>query len=171
LLPAQAASAAQTAPEAPSASVPPAPLEVGPRPLAQARRQHAVTHRRPDWRPAFLRVIAETNNVKVAARAAGVDRATPYVRAARDPKFASAWARAREIAVDLLEGEAFRRAFGGSDALLMYMLRSWRPERYGSKLDVRFDLRREAELVAAKTGRTVDEVLDAADRRARELGA
>jgi hypothetical protein len=120
--------------------------------------------------------MAETGSVRVAARAADVDRSTPYLRAQRDAAFAEAWAQARdawaaarEFMVDLVEGEAFQRALEGDPRMIEAVLRAWRPERYGPKLDVRLDVRREAERIAAKTGRTVEEVLEAVQRRAREM--
>jgi hypothetical protein len=110
-----------------------------------------------------------TGNVRLAADAVGVDRSTPYVRAARDPAFAAAWARAREDAIDTLEAEARRRALSGSDQLLMFLLRSLRPTLYRETLDVRLELRREAERVAERLGCSVEEVLAAAERTAREV--
>jgi hypothetical protein len=126
--------------------------------------------RRPDWRPVFLVTIRATGNVRLAASAAGINRATPYVRANRDPAFAAAWAEAEQEAIDILEAEARRRALTGSDALIMFLLRAHRPERYRDSVDVHLELRREAERVAAKLGRPVDEVLEEANRRARGLG-
>ena len=126
--------------------------------------------RRPDWKPRFLEVFRATGNVRLAADAAGVDRSTPYVRAARDPKFAAAFDRAREDATDVLEAEARRRALAGSDGLLKFLLRAHRPERYRESLDLRVEVHQEAERIAAKLGRPVEEVLEAATRRAAELG-
>jgi hypothetical protein len=37
---------------------------------------------------------------------------------------------AQQQVAALLEAEAFRRAFAGSDELLVFLLRSWLPERY-----------------------------------------
>ncbi len=125
--------------------------------------------RRPDWTPRFLELIRGTGNVRLAADGAGVDRTTPYARAARDPRFAEAWARAEQDAIDVLEAEARRRALSASDALLMFLLRAHRPERYRESVDVRLDLRRIAERMAAETGRSADELLEAANRRAAEL--
>ncbi len=102
--------------------------------------------------------------------------ARSYLRAQRDAAFADAWAQARdawvqarEIMVDLVEAEAFQRALDGDPRMIELVLRAWRSERYGAKLDVRLDVRREAERIAAKTGRTVEEVLEAVERRAREM--
>lgn len=125
--------------------------------------------RRPDWEPRFLELVKTTGNVSLAAQGAGIDRTTAYARAARDPAFAAAWREAHEAAVDLLEGEARRRALAGSDGLLMFLLRGLRPERYGAKLDLHVDLHREAERVARRLGCSVEEVLEAAERKAREV--
>jgi hypothetical protein len=124
--------------------------------------------RRPNWRPIFLSVIRDTGNVRLAADAAGVNRTTPYALARRDPAFAAAWADAEQAATDVLEGEARRRALISSDALLMFLLRAHRPERYRESVDVRLDFRREAERIATKLGVPVDDVLEAATRTARE---
>jgi hypothetical protein len=127
------------------------------------------SRRRADWRPAFLDAIRVSGNVRLATNAAGIDRSTPYRRAQRDPKFAEAWAAAEQDAVDTLEAEARRRALHGSDGLLMFLLRAHRPERYRDSIDVRLDVRREAERIAAKLGMSADEVLEIAQRRAAEM--
>ena len=124
---------------------------------------------RQDWVPRFLDAIRASGNVRLAANAAGIDRSTPYIRASRDPAFKAAWAEANEDAVDLLEAEARRRALTTSDGLLMFLLRAHRPERYRDRVDVRVEVRREAERVAAKLGMSVEDVLAAAERRAKEL--
>ena len=125
--------------------------------------------RRPDWRARFLELVASTGNVSLAASAVQISRSTPYARAGRDPRFAAAWAEAEAKAIDVLEAEARRRALTSSDALLMFLLRSLRPERYRDAIDVRVEFRREAERVAAKLGRPVEEIIEAATRRAEEL--
>jgi hypothetical protein len=127
------------------------------------------TQRRPDWKPRFLELIAATGNVHLAAAAVGVDRSTPYVRAARDPAFAAAWAQAREDAIDTLEAEARRRALASSDQLLMFLLRALRPELYRDTLTVRVDIRQEAARMAERLGCSVAEVLAVAERKAREV--
>jgi hypothetical protein len=124
---------------------------------------------RRDWRAPFLETIRISGNVRLATNAAGVDRSTPYRRAGRDPAFAEAWAAAEQDAIDTLEGEARRRALNGSDGLLMFLLRAHRPERYRDSIDVRLDVRREAERIAAKLGMNPEEVLEIAERRAREM--
>ena len=105
---------------------------------------------RPDWAERFLEAFAASGNVLLAASAAGVSRDTPYKRARTNRSFADRWASAREDAIDFLEGEARRRAINGSDALLMFLLRAHRPERYRETL--RIDVAREASAIAAALG-------------------
>jgi hypothetical protein len=83
-----------------------------------------------DWQPRFLRTLAATGNVSLACQAAKVGRTRAYEARQRDEDFAVAWHEALEDACDELESEARRRALAGSDQLLMFLLRSHRPERY-----------------------------------------
>ena len=90
-----------------------------------------------DWQPRFLRTLAATGNVSLACQAAKVARTRAYEARQRDEDFAVAWHEALEDACDELESEARRRALAGSDQLLMFLLRSHRPERYCDKHRVR----------------------------------
>ena len=103
-------------------------------------------------REKFLEVLAESCNVSEAARAAGVNRSTPYDWRAADPEFAAAWEVAEQVAFDRLEREAWRRAVDGvdkpvtfqgvitdtykeySDRMLEILLKGHRPEKYVEKL-------------------------------------
>ena len=103
------------------------------------------------WRGVFLTALRETGNVSALARRAGTSRSVCYGRRRRDSGFAAAWEDALGEAADRLEMEAFRRAadgvgedrfFGGhvvgevtrySDALLMFLLRARRPQRFGPR--------------------------------------
>lgn len=99
----------------------------------------------------FLKTLAATGNVSLAAEAAGMSRQALYRLRRNDAAFAEAWAEALEEAVDALDAEARRRAVQGtcrpvfyrgqvvgevrhySDAMLMFLLRAHRPEVYGSR--------------------------------------
>jgi hypothetical protein len=101
-----------------------------------------------DPRTKFLDGLASGLSVAGAAREAGVHRATPYGWREADPEFAQAWDVAREAGTDLLEDEAWRRAYDGterpvyqqgglvgktrehSDLLLIFLLKGRRPEKY-----------------------------------------
>ena len=128
------------------------------------------TRRRPDWTKRFIEVFAATGNVRLAASAAGVSRDAPYKRAQVSSSFAGAWLQAREDAVDILEAEARRRALSTSDTLLMFLLKSDRPDRYRERVDIRVDLRREAERIAADLGIDAEEAIAEAERILAETG-
>lgn len=81
----------------------------------------------------FLRAHKDEATVSRAAQYAGVHRRTVYKWNATDPKFALAWEKARETFVQELEMRAYWRAIDGSDQLLMFLLRSYRPGTYTEK--------------------------------------
>ena len=126
--------------------------------------------RRRNWKPAFLDAYRETGIVSKAAAAAGVDRTTVYAATEKDPGFAVAWTAADEDFVDTLEGELIQRALTYSDRLLEFALKNRRPRVYGSSYNLRAEIRAEIARVADKLGISFDEVLEAATRRAEELG-
>lgn len=106
-----------------------------------------------DWSQAFLAQLAKSPNVAGAARAAGVTRDAAYKRRRVDEEFAAAWDDAIEAGTDELVGEAYRRAFQGSekpvfyrgdecgrvreysDTLAIFLLKSHRRGVYGEKVD------------------------------------
>lgn len=98
---------------------------------------------------AFLQAYIEMGgHVSKAARAARVDRSTPYNWLAADPAYKEAFERAKEQAADVLEAEVIRRGAHGfdepvfyqgkvvgqirkySDNLLMFMLKGLRPAKF-----------------------------------------
>lgn len=105
-------------------------------------------------RQAFLEALRDSANVSASARATGVERWKWYRLRRADPGFAAEWLDALEIGIDALEDEAMRRALEGgeepvfyqgkivgrvrkySDTLLMFMLKSSRPERYRDRVGV-----------------------------------
>jgi hypothetical protein len=96
----------------------------------------------------ILSVLAMGKSATAAAAAAGITRDRLYVWRKKDPQFAAAWAGAIEAGTDLLEDEARRRASEGtaepvfwkgeivatvpkfSDSLIIFLLKSRRPEKY-----------------------------------------
>lgn len=102
----------------------------------------------------FLLALAELGNRSRAARAARVSPATVWQWRRDDMKFDKAYARAIEVAADLIEDEAIRRATEGtvepvfqgghlvggvrkmSDQLLMFVLKGLKPEKYKDKQDI-----------------------------------
>jgi len=98
----------------------------------------------------FLDHIAAGQSVRAAAAAIGINARLPYSWRKHDTTFAVAWSAAEEAGTDIIEEEAFRRAVKGvekpvyrggevvghvadySDAMLIFLLKSRRPERYGT---------------------------------------
>lgn len=110
---------------------------------------HKMTH--PKKR-AFLAAYAISGNVTDAAERAGIERKTHYRWLSKDSAYAEAFKDAEEEAADRLEAEARRRATQGvdepvfykgyecgtitrySDALLMFLLKGARPEKYKERV-------------------------------------
>jgi len=115
-------------------------------------------------RQRFLKYLAASGSVSLAAEAAEVARSSLYHLREHDSCFAAAWTEAVEIATDALEAEARRRAiegvetpviYGGrmvrddagnplsvrrySDSLLALLLRAHRPEKYRERSALAFD--------------------------------
>jgi hypothetical protein len=113
---------------------------------------------RKDVRARFLKSLASSGNVSLAAHTSKISRSSLYHWRERDKGFASAWLEAIEVATDALESEARRRAIEGvettiihggrmvrdddgnpltirrySDTLLALLLRAHRPEKYRDK--------------------------------------
>jgi hypothetical protein len=100
----------------------------------------------------FLRVLAETGNLKLACQSAGYRNTAVVNRAAKsDPQFAEALREAAEAAGDFIEAEAVRRAVQGvkkavyykgdiidweiiySDSLLQTLLKAAKPDKYADR--------------------------------------
>jgi hypothetical protein len=80
------------------------------------------------WRRAFLKALAHEGVVTYACEQAKISRRQAYRVKNEDPQFAQEWAEAIDEAADTLESEVRRRAFAGSDLLLMFLLKKMRPE-------------------------------------------
>jgi hypothetical protein len=80
---------------------------------------------------AVLSAFKNCANVTKACEIADIARATFYGWLKEDPEFKAAYEAAREEAVEVLEDEAIRRAtVGGSDTLLIFLLKAARPQKY-----------------------------------------
>lgn len=109
----------------------------------------------------FLDHLRASANVTASADHTGASRRTMYRRRDSDPDFAEAWDDALETAIDMLEGEARRRALHGyeefvtcknglvcdddgnpvmqrrySDSLMGLLLRAHRPDKYRERVNV-----------------------------------
>jgi hypothetical protein len=117
-------------------------------------RQDSTDERAPTWEKAFLSKLCKEGNVSAACRAAKIDRGTAYHRKNNNEAFAVRWQEALDEAADLLEAEAWRRAFKGveepvfqqkeqvgtirkySDTLMVLLLKAHKPERFRERTDV-----------------------------------
>ena len=76
----------------------------------------------PTWQDRIVEIFAMSLNVALAAQGAGVTRMSAYRERKRNPEFAAAWEDARDAAAE--------RARNVSDTLLIFLLKSHKPERY-----------------------------------------
>jgi hypothetical protein len=90
------------------------------------------------WHSAFLRTLAKTSSVTIAAKAAGIARRTAYDHKERDEEFSRAWDDALNQSLDALEHEVYHRAIEGDAQLAMFILKAHRPSIYRetSRVDV-----------------------------------
>jgi hypothetical protein len=93
------------------------------------------------WHAAFLRSLARTPSVTIAARSAGVSTRACYKARDTDPEFAEKWTDAVNKSVDTLEHEVYQRALKEDNQLAMFVLKAFRPERYRETSRVEIDQR------------------------------
>jgi hypothetical protein len=80
---------------------------------------------------------ATNGPVTELAAAAKIGRITVYDTRRANTAFAAAWDQVLDIAADTLEDEARKRAFAGSDVLLMFLLKGIRPQKWrGSRATI-----------------------------------
>lgn len=68
----------------------------------------------------FIRILRETGNVTISAKACGIVTRTASYHRESNPEFAKAWEYAMQEAGDKLEHEAVRRATQGVERAMMY---------------------------------------------------
>ena len=88
---------------------------------------------------AFIEALRQTGNITLSVQAAQVTRTQAYRWRDASDGFAARWYEALQAAGEVLEAEARRRAFGGSDTLLIFLLKGIYPEKYRDRYDVRSD--------------------------------
>ena len=124
------------------------------KPNEQPTGQNLTAYKPTVWEAAFLRVLARRGNVSDACRQANIERQTAYDRREAYPEFAQLWEEALKQASDSLEEEAWERATLGtdkpifykgeqvgavteySDALLMFLLKGNKPEKFKERADI-----------------------------------
>jgi hypothetical protein len=94
---------------------------------------HAQTARH---KKVFLEHFRNCGNITAAAQATGCVRRAIYRWQEDDDAFVAEFRDAELQATDGLEAEAWRRAMGGSDLLLIFLLKARAPEKYRERYDV-----------------------------------
>lgn len=97
-----------------------------------------ATHSTPkkDWKPKFLEAMRGTATVTEACRAVNIHRTTAYKARQQDEAFAVAWADVEEESTEKLESVAVQRAKDGSDTLMIFLLKSRRPQKYRENVKI-----------------------------------
>jgi hypothetical protein len=98
-----------------------------------------VSVRRWHSKPAFIAAIARGLKPLEAARSAGITRKTAYAWKKSDPEFAAAWLDAREQMIEEAESQLYKHVCSGNLPAVMYALRHWAADRYGTKVKLAGD--------------------------------
>jgi hypothetical protein len=85
-------------------------------------------------RAILLEAIAAGMTVAEAAARAGMSWRSVYDWRAADPAFAADYERAYDAGTDIYEQEARRRAFEGSDLLLMFLMKQRDAQRFNKRM-------------------------------------
>lgn len=78
----------------------------------------------------FFNLLEQTGNITTSCIGAGISRNTIYLYMGSDEVFKQRVDSAKETAIEYLEGYALERAKNGSDVLVMFLLKSLKPEKY-----------------------------------------
>lgn len=121
-----------------------------------------------EWRPIFIATLRASGNVRLACKAAGISRETAMRHRGFSKDFADEWDIAIEDAIDLLEAEAWKRAKGGSDSMIQFLLKALRRDKFGDKSLVEHKISAEAKKqivrLAREEGLDEEEVLAEVER-------
>jgi hypothetical protein len=78
----------------------------------------------------FLDCLSTHPNVVWACKVARISRTLAYGRRGVDKEFAKAWDEALNLGIEALQDEAVKRAFKGSDKLMMFLLNGLKPDTF-----------------------------------------
>lgn len=98
---------------------------------------------------AFLAAFAKEGTILRAAEAAQISRRTHYLWLSQDEAYAIAFREVEHDAGEALEAEARKRAFAGSDTLLIFLLKAAIPSKYRERVDMTLDVRQAVERLTA----------------------
>ncbi len=82
----------------------------------------------------FLNLYTKTGNISISCQGSKVGRRTVYNWLEHDESFSLAYNEAKEESIEQLEAVALDRARKQSDVLLIFLLKSLRPEKYRDRL-------------------------------------
>ena len=82
------------------------------------------------WQSVFLSSFRQCGNITKSSEAAEVTRQAVFYAYKRDPDFRALYEEAKEESIERLEEVARNRATTSSDNLLIFLLKSMRPEVY-----------------------------------------
>lgn len=99
------------------------------------------------WKEPFLVALANSGNIRASALAAKVSRQMVYKAIEEDEDFKKAVEDAKEDAIELLEAACRRRALSKSDLLMMFLLKSLRPDVYRDTKDLNLKGKLEQDIV------------------------
>jgi hypothetical protein len=107
----------------------------------------------------FIRLLAQGCRVRDAAASVAIHYSTLYRRRDVDPEFAKRWEDATRVKVDHLIKEAERRAMGGSDKLLVFLLQAYQPERFKQRTAIEHEGALSLQVVTGLPDTPVDDLL------------
>jgi len=124
------------------------------------------------WWPPFFTSLAVWGSMRKAVQSAEVSYHQALLAKASSPTFKLVFDIAMALSVQTLEDEAKRRALGGSDLLMIFMLKGAAPEKYKERVEVVSPaaIRRKAERLAEKLGLDPDELMKIAEEISNEDG-
>jgi hypothetical protein len=94
------------------------------------------TNKNAPWRKLYCKHLALTGNIAGAAKKSGVSRQAVYFHMNADPEFSAECDEAVALFCASIEGEIKRRAFAGSDLLLMAMANRHMPAEYRQRQEI-----------------------------------
>ena len=126
------------------------------------------TNRTPEKGERLLAKLSQGYSITAACNAESIGRKTYYDWRKSDPAFAASADEAIEAGTDLLEDAARRRAVApanSSDTLLIFLLKSRRPEKYRERatIDINLQIRKKAEEMANALGISADTLIAEAE--------
>lgn len=106
------------------------------------------------WEQKFLEAYVLGGVARKAAAGVGISFQTVITRKKQSPEFAAKYEEAKQMAIAGLEQRAWDRAYGGSDTLVIFLLKAMKPQMYRDSVAIHPDLSKltDAEIEAIIAG-------------------